>query len=69
MIPGNVLILKGKTNKGKNRIREFGNRWVILRIHKTDILIAAENDRSGNDLPDSSRWTHSNDKDFEIVQS
>ena len=29
---GNILHLKGKTSKGKNRVREHGTCWVITRI-------------------------------------
>lgn len=29
---GRILILRGKTLRGKNRIKEFGNKWEILTI-------------------------------------
>ena len=27
-----ILTLKGKTNKGKNRIREHGDKWEVLEF-------------------------------------
>lgn len=61
-----MITLKGKTLKGKNRIREHGNRWVVVTpadpFHKDKILIHPE----GNSL--ELRWIHPvNDKDFEVI--
>lgn len=29
---GDILTLRGKTLKGKNRIREHGDRWRVIKI-------------------------------------
>ena len=65
------MILKGITQKGKNRIREHGEFWVLVRTSDSVIfnslpgqwfLVAPCNNGS------ASRWIHStNDKDFEII--
>jgi hypothetical protein len=30
--PGDILTLRGKTLKGKNRIREHGSQWRVIKI-------------------------------------
>jgi hypothetical protein len=32
---GNIITLKGRTNKGKNRIREHGDQWVVMETTLT----------------------------------
>ena len=70
---GRTIRLKGKTMKGKNRIRENSDLWVVLA--ETDKVLF--NPASGNWLfiaPEgkdqqhkSSRWISAvNDPDFEI---
>ena len=64
--------LTGKTQKGKNRIREHGDLWVLLKTRDSVLfdtkpgqwfLIAPCNNGS------ASRWIHSiNDRDFEIEE-
>ena len=65
-----TMRLTGKTQKGKNRIREHGNDWVLIRVSNMVLfdkkpgqwfLVAPCNNGS------ASRWIHStNDKDFGI---
>lgn len=67
------MILKGKTLKGKNRIRENGAEWILLR-EADSVLFNPERgpwffirpiDKKNDD---KDRWIHSiHDTDFEIV--
>ena len=66
----NVLTLSGKTQKGKNRVREHGSKWIVLEERGSSLLIAAENDTPelGRILPNSARWVEKiNDPDFNII--
>lgn len=68
---GKKLVLKGVSRKGKNRVRENGNPWIIEKIQdsvmfsqKTGqwLLISLESD--------SGKWRwiqRNNDSDFEII--
>ena len=72
---GKTIRLKGKTMKGKNRIREHGDMWNVLA--ETDTVLFAPSSTGpflfiappGKDQNDkSSRWIKSaNDLDFEII--
>ena len=74
-ILGKTIRLKGKTMKGKNRIREHGEMWNVLAETDTVLfapgskgpwLFAAPVGKNQNDK--SSRWIKSvNDLDFDIV--
>ena len=35
MQTGKIVILKGKTRHGKNRVREQGETWEVIRINPT----------------------------------
>lgn len=67
------MILKGLTQKGKNRIRELGNEWEIVR--ETDSVgFSSEKGPWLLITPvtsynvDHDRWIHGKqDKDFEIL--
>jgi hypothetical protein len=71
---GDKLVLRGKTQKGRNRVRENGAEWEVIRISDKVLF----DDRPGPWLfvnptsrtdDDKSRWIHSSaDKDFEIVE-
>ena len=66
------VILKGKTQKGKNRIREHGHVWTILKIlqdpqfvRERGIWLQLEPVETGDR---GIRWVRSNDdKDFELT--
>jgi len=71
---GKNIRLKGKTQKGKNRIREHGEFWFVFA--ETDHVLFAK-DKAGpwlfvapaekNQNDKSSRWIHStNDLDFDV---
>lgn len=67
------MILKGKTQKGKNRIRELGAEWILLR-EEDSVLFNTERGpwfliRPANRIDDDKdRWINSkHDIDFEIV--
>jgi hypothetical protein len=74
-ILGKTIRLKGKTQKGKNRVREHGEMWNVLA--ETDkvlfapsvtgpFLFVAPVGKNQNDK--SSRWIHGlTDLDFDIV--
>lgn len=74
---GKTVQLKGLTHKGKNRIREHGDRWTVLA--ETDrvlfapttagpwLFIAPAGDTLGQESR-GSRWIKStNDTDFIVV--
>jgi hypothetical protein len=67
------VILKGKTQKGKNRIRELGSEWILLRemdrvLFNPEVgpwfFVRPANRKDG----EKDRWIHaSRDVDFEIA--
>lgn len=68
------MILKGKTQKGKNRIRENGAEWILIRAKDRVIF----SNKPGpwwliepiTNHRENSRWVHSTDDiDFEIVKN
>lgn len=69
---GDLLELSGKTLKGRNRINEHGNQWVITDIahghpfvHEGDLCIEPVEQKGR--FPEG-RWiSRSNDPNFEIV--
>ena len=66
------MILKGLTQKGKNRIRELGSEWTLVK-EKESVLFSQVTGPWWLIIPLSgdetkSRWIHSTkDKDFEVV--
>jgi len=66
------MILKGKTQKGKNRIRELGEEWILIR-EADSVLFNHERGpwffiRPASGKPDKERWIHSkHDVNFEIT--
>jgi len=72
---GKTIRLKGKTQKGKNRVRENGETWTVFA--ETDRVLFAPNNvgpwlfisPDGKNQDDkTSRWINGlNDVDFEIV--
>jgi len=74
---GKQIQLKGLSQKGKNRVRESGDRWVVLastdyvlfspNIPGPWLFVAPQNCDQNNK---ASRWIHAtNDLDFLIVPS
>lgn len=75
MIPGDIILLRGKSLKGKNRIHERGNAWRVRQgyhqpsIAAGKIFIESINEALFHDgqYPDY-RWIHPvNDPDFEVI--
>lgn len=65
---GDILILRGKTLKGKNRIREHGTHWEIVDIANG---VSCLNGSPGFLIQtlDDLRWIkQENDQDFVIVK-
>lgn len=69
-----MIKLKGKTQKGKNRVREHGENWEVIR--ECDSVIFSNEPGpwgfivpEGQDRADKgSRWINlRDDKDFEIL--
>jgi len=67
------FVLKGKSQKGKNRVREFGDTWIVLQESDTVLF----SDKKGpwffvayeRDMFRSQRWIHkTEDIDFEILE-
>lgn len=73
-INGTEIVLKGKTQKGKNRIREIGEKWVVVRIDKSVLFSNQEGPwmlvRPHGDKNNSrARWVHpKRDENFEVVE-
>lgn len=74
---GKQIKVKGVNQRGKNRIREFGDTWVVLA--ETDKILFSPNQvgpwlfiappNKGQD-DKASRWMHlTNDPVFELVQT
>jgi len=74
---GKQIVLVGKTQKGKNRIREHGSVWTVLA--ETDRILFRPNDKGpwlfvspeGKNMEDkASRWIRQlDDADFEVKQA
>lgn len=73
---GDILILKAKSRKGKNRIHQHGNTWTVqdkvVRGHWGNLLLRSKN-KTFRDSPTKmnfdTRWIWAiNDSDFEIVK-
>lgn len=66
------MLLKGKTQKGKNRIRELGSRWTLLRTEPS-VLFSSEPGPWWLVAPaggpeEKSRWVHpERDRDFQVL--
>ena len=65
------MILKGKTQKGKNRVRELGSQWTLVR--STDSVAFSQESgpwwlvKPVNGFERDSRWIrNTKDKDFEV---
>lgn len=60
---GDLVLVKGRSRHGKNRIHEHGEIWKIRNIWKINILLESIDDK--NDF----RWVDGpDDCDFEILQ-
>ena len=74
-ILGKTIRLKGKTQKGKNRVREHGEMWTVLAETETVLfapsskgpwLFAAPVGKNQDDK--ASRWIHGlNDLNFDVI--
>lgn len=42
-----ILLLKGRTQKGKNRIREHGDAWEVIQERNGKLWIRATTDTAG----------------------
>jgi hypothetical protein len=63
-----IIILKGKSSKGKQRIKIWGERWVVIRIISGRIGVVAKTDSSTGFIADSFRWLDTpEDSDMSIV--
>lgn len=76
-----ILVLGGRTRKGKNKVREHGKVWRVVRVgspktgwspHGSDpdneILIEPARHRPGDDWNEHRRWIHRDaDPDFNVI--
>lgn len=68
------VTLKGKTLKGKNRVREHGNLWHVLSVSPGTQFVPrgmlhVEPVSSSAEPTKEARWIHPTaDSDFEIVE-
>ena len=73
---GKEILIKGISPKGKQKIKTFGEKWIVFA--ETDTILFSPNNYGpwlyispiGKNFNDkSSMWIHStNDKDFSILQ-
>lgn len=69
--PEQIIKLRGKTQKGKNRIRELGEEWVIVLLRNRVLFSNELNWMLIQPVlnPEKSRWIkQQNDNDFEEVK-
>ena len=72
---GKIIRLKGLTQKGKNRVRDNGDRWTVLA--ETETVLFAPNEQGPwlfvspifcDQNHKASRWVRRlNDKDFDVI--
>jgi len=65
-----ILTLKGITQKGKNRIRECGDKWKVIEEQEKNVFNEYGPWLFIEPITDKEkfRWIHkNNDKDFEII--
>ena len=63
--------LKGKSNHGKNRIREHGDLWLVVHVDTNKVMLRSRNKtfKVGDEMPHDGRWIDQGvDKNFEIVE-
>ena len=73
---GDILILKAKSRKGKNRIHQHGNVWIVqnkvVRGHTGNVLLRSKNKTfrdSSTKMNFDTRWIWvPGDSDFEVVK-
>jgi hypothetical protein len=69
---GDIITLKGKSLKGKNRVREQGDQWIVNKadrplVNNSTLLLIRPIVDKDNDHDPRLRWVFpANDKDFEI---
>ena len=66
-----IIKLTGKTNHGKNRIREHGDLWLVVHVDTNKVMLRSRNKtfKCGGELWHDGRWIDSpTDKNFEVVE-
>lgn len=72
---GKIITLKGKSGKGKNRVRELGDEWEIVEISDGVLFSDVPGpwykvSPSSRSDDDKDRWIHSkNDEHFIVKES
>lgn len=73
---GQKITVRGKSQKGKNRVHFWGEKWVVCRLDKLPnrIGICSPKDNDSNEdygtLPNSFRWVDlPEDSDIEILEA
>lgn len=67
---GQIIILKGISQHGKQRIDQWGEVWIIdsIEMIKIGIFVKEETNINSKEVPDSFRWLDVyNDSDMEII--
>lgn len=69
-----TIFMKGKTQKGKNRVREQGSKWMVMFIRDSVLFSSLAGPWlmvASMDSPKvHTRWVHiKNDVDFEIDEN
>ena len=64
---GDKVRVKAKSMKGKNRIHEHGEVWIVKKIWGTSVLLREDNNTKSHHLQ-GLRWVDgADDPDFEII--
>lgn len=67
---GDIIEVRGLTQKGRNRVNELGDFWRVVRFAKTVQFATGENWVSIAPIgrPDDARWVRQHkDKDFALL--
>ena len=65
-----IIKLTGKTNHGKNRIREHGDLWLVVHVDVNKVMLQSRNKtfKASDEMHHDGRWIDQGvDKNFKVV--
>ena len=60
---GEFVLVEGKSQKGKNRVREHGAIWKVRNVRDNGHILLESTDGK-----DAWRWVWENDRDFDLIR-